>query len=368
MEIIFEKKWLAWILFSIVISILVYIAIGAPKEFYTEDFSKNFKDKEAVVEKKDESKDSSVSTVSINSSPKEDKQIVNSSIEELIESTKNQSQTTTENTQYIEPLDIDSVYSHIKSKYYNKKDSELKQVFEENLPDDHISHNHDLDLISNLDGKPKLAIVIDDVSFGYQLDSILNLNLIINIALMPKSKRYPNTPILAQRLDNYMVHFPLEAMNYRKSEDGTLLVGDSYETVENRVKYIREIFPKAKIINNHTGSKFTSNYEAMDKLMRALKKYNFSFLDSRTISSTVCEKVAKKNHIGFNARNIFLDNTHTLPYIQGQLKKAINMAKKKGYAIAIGHPYRITIETLSKSKELLDDVELVYVDSLMVRY
>jgi polysaccharide deacetylase 2 family uncharacterized protein YibQ len=106
----------------------------------------------------------------------------------------------------------------------------------------------------------------------------------------------------------------------------------------------------------------------MDKLMRALKKYNFSFLDSRTISSTVCEKVAKKNHIGFNARNIFLDNTHTLPYIQGQLKKAINMAKKKGYAIAIGHPYRITIETLSKSKELLDDVELVYVDSLMVRY
>ncbi|MGB9802006.1 MAG: divergent polysaccharide deacetylase family protein [Arcobacter sp.] len=52
--------------------------------------------------------------------------------------------------------------------------------------------------------------------------------------------------------------------------------------------------------------------------------------------------------------------------MQNQLKKAIRIAKKTGSAIAIGHPYPITMEVLKKSKYLLKDLDLVYINKLPV--
>jgi polysaccharide deacetylase 2 family uncharacterized protein YibQ len=40
------------------------------------------------------------------------------------------------------------------------------------------------------------------------------------------------------------------------------------------------------------------------------------------------------------------------------------MAKKKGYAIAIGHPHKVTMQALASAKEIFKDVELVYIDEL----
>ncbi len=64
------------------------------------------------------------------------------------------------------------------------------------------------------------------------------------------------------------------------------------------------------------------------------------------------------------SRNIFLDNNKNKKYIQKQLKKAIKNAKKNGSAIAIGHPYNITFQTLKDSKHLLKDIELVYINQI----
>ena len=36
--------------------------------------------------------------------------------------------------------------------------------------------------------------------------------------------------------------------------------------------------------------------------------------------------------------HVFIDNEENYQYIQNQLKQAIEIAKKQGYAIAIGHP------------------------------
>ena len=41
--------------------------------------------------------------------------------------------------------------------------------------------------------------------------------------------------------------------------------------IEQRVKQPRQWYPNAIYTNNHTGSVFTENEEAMDKLFRALK-------------------------------------------------------------------------------------------------
>ena len=104
----------------------------------------------------------------------------------------------------------------------------------------------------------------------------------------------------------------------------------------------------------------------MDRLFKALKKYDFVFVDSRTTAKSVAQKYAQKYDMPYIVRNTFLDNEKSFEYIQNQLKKAIKIANKRGYAIAIGHPYSMTIKVLKESKHLLKDVEPIFINELPI--
>jgi polysaccharide deacetylase 2 family uncharacterized protein YibQ len=184
------------------------------------------------------------------------------------------------------------------------------------------------------------------------------------MAFLPPTDRHKNSAKITKKLNQYMIHLPLQASTNRYDEAETLYVNDSLDRIDKRVKLLQGLYPKAKFINNHTGSKFTANRKAMDKLFQVLKKYNYTFLDSRTTAKSVATEIAKKYNMKMFSRNIFLDNKKDKKYIQKQLKKAIRIAKKYGSAIAIGHPYSITFSTLKDSKKLLKGIELIYVNQL----
>lgn len=212
--------------------------------------------------------------------------------------------------------------------------------------------------------KPKLAIIFDDVTTEYQINKIKDIGYTTTLSVMPPTKRHPDSAKITKDLPFYMIHLPLEARVFKNEETSTLHVNDSYEKVEKRIAQIRKLYPNAKYTNNHTGSKFTANEQAMDYLFKALKKYNFVFVDSRTTSKSVAKKMAKKYNMPYISRNVFLDNEQDFKYIQGQLKKAINIAKKNGSAIAICHPHSITIKTLKESKFLLDGLDMIHLNQL----
>ena len=213
--------------------------------------------------------------------------------------------------------------------------------------------------------KPKIAIVIDDVTTQAQKDKILSMGYKINMAFLPPTKTHPDSAKIAQSLSFHMIHFPMQASSAFKGEEiNTLTINDSYETIEKRVKQLREWYPNAVYTNNHTGSVFTENEEAVDKLFRALKKYNFIFVDSRTSAKSVAKKYAKKYDMPYIVRNTFIDNDRDFKSIQNQLKKAIEIAKKQGYAIAIGHPHTVTLEVLKDSKSLFREVEPIFINQL----
>lgn len=217
----------------------------------------------------------------------------------------------------------------------------------------------------NKDTKAKLVILIDDVSTKAQKDKILNIGYTVNMAFLPPTKTHKDSASIAQNLPFYMIHFPMQASSAFKGEEiNTLKITDSYETIEKRVKQLRDWYPNAIYTNNHTGSVFTENEEAMDKLFRALKKYNFIFVDSRTSNKSVAKKYASKYGMPYIVRNTFIDNERNYQYIQDQLKKAVELAKKNGYSIAIGHPHNVTLEVLKNSKHLFKDVEPIFINQL----
>lgn len=212
--------------------------------------------------------------------------------------------------------------------------------------------------------KPKLCIIIDDMATREQVKALKATGLKLTPSFFPPDSTHPKTPILAREFDFFMVHLPLSAQHYANEELQTLYTSDTYEYILAEIARIKRSFSGLKFINNHTGSLFTSDTQAMRRLFRALQKHELVFVDSVTTSATKGAFVAKEFNQKPIKRDIFLDNDDKTPAIKDKIKEAVQIAHKNGFAIAIAHPKKNTFKALTQSKDLLQSVELVYLDEL----
>jgi len=219
---------------------------------------------------------------------------------------------------------------------------------------------------ASIKGRAKLVIVIDDVATFEHASMIKSLGLKITPSIFPATKTHPDTPNIARTFEFYMIHLPMQAKHFDSPEIGTLTINESFESIHEKIKKIRKDFPRAKYTNNHTGSRFTSDFDAMDKAYRALIEQGFVFIDSKTIAQTAVARAAKKHNQPYISRDIFLDDDPSASAIRRELVAAVNLAKKRGYAIAIGHPKKNTITVIKESKNnLLKDVDVVYLKDIL---
>jgi len=212
---------------------------------------------------------------------------------------------------------------------------------------------------------PKLVIIIDDVHTKKQLDALKSIHLHITPSIFPPYQSAWDTQKLVQYTKHYMIHIPMESSSNKfNHQTKTILTSWSQNQIDKRIKKIREMFPNAKYVNNHTGSVLTADYNAMCMVYKALRKNGFIFIDSYTTPRSEVSHIAKKYHDKYIRRDVFIDNTQNISYIKRQIKKAIKIAKKKGYAIIIGHPHKATIQALKHSYYLFKHIEVVYIDEL----
>ena len=213
--------------------------------------------------------------------------------------------------------------------------------------------------------RPRLVIIIDDVHTQQQLHDIAHIGYPVTPSIFPPYTLSPNTPRLARNAVHYMIHLPMESGSAKfNTQSKTLMSGFSRKQMQTRMKELRRLFPRAHFINNHTGSVFTANEAAMNRLYEVMRKEGFIFIDSRTSSKSKVGKIAHAHGDAYVARDIFLDNVQSVPAILKQLKKAVRLAKKNGYAIAIGHPHKATIAALKSAAPLLKEVDVVYIDDI----
>ena len=101
-------------------------------------------------------------------------------------------------------------------------------------------------------------------------------------------------------------------------------------------------------MNNHQGSKATSDSKTMTVLASVLKDRGKYFIDSRTSSLTIGEKTMVSFGVPTARRNIFLDNNNDLDKIEEQMNKLANSAKKNGVAVGLGHARKNTLYVIEK--------------------
>lgn len=210
----------------------------------------------------------------------------------------------------------------------------------------------------------KLVIIIDDVSYAHDVKSLQSIGIPLVMSFLPPSSRHPESARLAQSYKNSMVHLPLEAVDFSDEEAVTLRVTDSEEAIVKRISTLKQLYPNIRYMNNHTGSKFTADADAMERLIKVMKKEGLVFVDSRTTGKTKVPEVTRKLGMRYIGRDVFLDHKDGVGNVKKQIQEAVAVAKRHGSAIAIGHPRPDTIKALRESKAILGEVQLVGIDQI----
>ena len=191
---------------------------------------------------------------------------------------------------------------------------------------------------------PMLAIVIDD--FGQSrrgVEKMLANKCPLTCAIMPGLDYSTQDAENAHKNGHEVIlHMPMEAyVKLPESWYGPKVIRnyDSEEKAKEKLRECIASIPYCVGVNIHIGSGVCLNKKLVTAILEESRDNNKYFLDSRTHEGSVCAQVAPATNADFVQRDFFLEPTNAPNYehAKSELKKAVNLAKKQGYAIAIGH-------------------------------
>jgi len=219
---------------------------------------------------------------------------------------------------------------------------------------------------------PAIAIILDDIG-NYpvsRLKQVLDLKFPVTFAVLPFLKySTANAYHLHQNQYEVILHLPMEPNNYPVNNPGkgAILSHLNDREIRGAVNRAIENVPFITGVNNHMGSKITGNRTLMRPVLDEIKKRHMFFVDSRTQSNTVAYGLARSMGLRTAKRDVFLDAENSYDFVMKQLKETRVIAKKDGYAIAIGHPYEGTLQALFEELPRLNDegFRLVFISSLV---
>ncbi|NQV80452.1 MAG: divergent polysaccharide deacetylase family protein [Alphaproteobacteria bacterium] len=200
-----------------------------------------------------------------------------------------------------------------------------------------------------IDG-PMIAIVIDDS--GHDIARTQRIAAfssgVLTMAFLPYVNNLAEqTAIARQGGHEILLHLPMEPLNPELDTGPNVLTIDMTPAVlDERLQWNLARLEGYVGINNHMGSRFTADRPAMAHFMRTLQARGLLFLDSRTTTATVGKQTAAEAHVPYLRRDVFLDNEANKDHVLGQLLLTEEVARRQGYAIAIGHPHTWTVDAL----------------------
>jgi len=211
----------------------------------------------------------------------------------------------------------------------------------------------------------KVAIVIDDLGPSKEAAlEVFNIKAPLTLSILPHETY--STWIAAEahkQGHNIIGHIPMEAKEPHRLGKGGLYTWMTQEEIQKTLEEGIASIPHIKGVSNHMGSAFTEDERTMRALMRGLKKEGLFFLDSLTTARSVSLKVAKAEGVKVLRRDVFLGENDNPEEIKAQWEKVVKTARERGYAIAIAHPVRNTIEFL-KNTTAKNEVTLVPLSEL----
>jgi len=187
--------------------------------------------------------------------------------------------------------------------------------------------------------RARIAVVIDDVGYNLEeLQAFLDFPGPLTLSVLPNLSHSEESARRVYRAGKeLLLHLPMEAENGSDPGPGAILTSQEDEEIRRLLEASFAQVPQAAGTNNHMGSRATADQRVMNVLMDYLKSNGRYFLDSRTTSKTLGPEAARAHGVPYLERDIFLDNEPQAQAIRQALEEGIEVARKEGSAILIGH-------------------------------
>lgn len=216
--------------------------------------------------------------------------------------------------------------------------------------------------------KGKLAVVIDDAGRDLESQHVYeSLGIPLTLAVMPNQVHTRDAALSwhAHGLP-VILHQPMESVSGIGMESKVILTSMGDEEIRGLLKSSLSQVPEAVGINNHQGSKATTDRHTMDVVMNELHHRHLFFFDSRTNSTTAADAAAASYGVPYVRNDLFVDNEADVAAISAMIREAAKRAQKYGTYVIIGHCRPKTAEAFRQMVPQLEKegIQFVYVSSL----
>lgn len=198
---------------------------------------------------------------------------------------------------------------------------------------------------------PMIAVIMDDVGVNQPRSrEAVRLPGPLTIAFIPYG--FHLKAYVAEARHNgheIMVHVPMEPLDPGADPGpNALLTGLQPDELLRRLRWDLERFDGYVGISNHMGSRFTTWDEGMRVVMREMQDRGLLFVDSWTHNRSLGMSMSRRFRVPNAARDIFIDHDITEEAIRRRLGKLERIARRRGYAVGIAHPYPLSMQILTE--------------------
>ena len=194
--------------------------------------------------------------------------------------------------------------------------------------------------------KAYMSIIIDDLGQSSERDNrTLALPGPVTLAIMPDTPHATDFARQAHKAGKTVIlHMPMDPATGPYAWHPGLPLPELASRLDAALAKV----PYAAGINNHMGSRMTAQRDPMTWLMGELQRRHLFFVDSRTSAATVAAAQAQAVGLAHVSRDVFLDDERTVEAIDRQLRQGVELARRQGSAVLIGHPYPQTLQVLER--------------------
>lgn len=195
----------------------------------------------------------------------------------------------------------------------------------------------------------RVALVIDDLGRSLdELDRAAALRVPLSYAVLPFERRTAEVVarLRAERRE-VLCHLPMEATGGEDPGAHAIRETQSAAEIAALTRRALDAVPGAVGVNNHMGSRVTSDATAMRAILGVVAERGLFFLDSRTTAESRAYELARELDVPSAQREVFLDAERTAEAVRTEFARLLEAARAKGAAIGIAHPHPPTLAALA---------------------
>ncbi len=198
---------------------------------------------------------------------------------------------------------------------------------------------------------PRIAVVIADMGLSSAATeaAIQTLPGPVTLAFSPYAARLGEWMRLARAAGHeVLLSVPMEPMEYPANDPGphTLLTRLTPDQNQARLEWALSRVTGYVGVTNHMGSRLTIDSDTLRPILITLRDRGLMFLDSRSSARSLAARLAAEIGLPRAINDRFIDNRASRAAIDDRLGEIEAIARKEGFAVAMGFPYPVTLERL----------------------